>query len=82
MKSLVTIIALVALVGLMVYTNPSKDDLGNFVRQYVMKESQKKMKDFQGRFLSTVSGGIMGGVMSCPNRQNRLHPVQHTQGPV
>jgi hypothetical protein len=63
MKSLVTIIALVALVGLMVYTNPSKDDLGNFVRQYVMKESQKKMKDHQGQFLGTILGGIAGNVM-------------------
>jgi len=39
MKSLAIMIALVALVGLMVYTNPSVDDLRNYVRQYVMKES-------------------------------------------
>jgi hypothetical protein len=64
MKSIVITIVLVALVGLMVYTNPSKDDLGNYVRQYVMKESQKKMKDPPGQFLSTILGGIAGGVMS------------------
>ena len=64
MKSLAIIIALVALVGLMVYTNPSKDDLSNYVRQYVMKESQKRMKDPQDQFLSTILGGILGGVMS------------------
>jgi hypothetical protein len=64
MKSLAIIIALVALVGLMVYTNPSKDDLSNYVSQYVIKESQKKMKDPQGQVLGTILGGIVGGVMS------------------
>ncbi|MFZ0931291.1 MAG: DUF4359 domain-containing protein [Syntrophobacteraceae bacterium] len=64
MKSLVIIIALVALVGLMVYTNPSKDDLSNYVRQYVMKESQKKMKDSRGQLLGTILGGIAGGVLN------------------
>jgi len=64
MKSLVIIIALVALVGLMVYTNPSKDDLSNYVRQYVMKESQKRIKDPRGPFLGTILGGIVGSVMS------------------
>lgn len=53
-----------ALVGLMVYTNPSMDDLSNYVRQYVMKESQKKMKDPQSQLLSAILGGIAGGVMS------------------
>ena len=64
MKSLAIVIALVALAGLMVYTNPSMDDLSNYVRQYVMKESQEKMKDPQGQFLSTILGDIVGGVMS------------------
>ena len=44
MKSLATIIALVALVALMVNTNPTKDDLSDYIRQYVMKESQKRMQ--------------------------------------
>ncbi|MGA2937147.1 MAG: DUF4359 domain-containing protein [Syntrophobacteraceae bacterium] len=64
MKSLTIIIVLLALAGLMVYTNPSMDDLSNYVRQYVMKESQEKMKDPQGQFLSTILGDIVGGVMS------------------
>ena len=63
MKSLAIIIVLLALANLMVYTNPSRDDLGNYVRQYVIKESQKKMKDPQDRFLSTVLGVIAEGVM-------------------
>jgi hypothetical protein len=62
MKSMAIIMAL-ALVGLMVYTNPSMDDLSNYVRQYVMKESQKKMKDPQRQFLGTILGGIAGDVM-------------------
>ncbi len=64
MKSLAITIALVALGGLMIYTNPSRDDLNNYVRQYVMKESQKKMKDVQGQFLGTILGGVAGGLIS------------------
>jgi hypothetical protein len=64
MKSSAIIIALMALAALMVYTNPSKDDLSNYVRQYVMKESQKKIKDPQSQFLGTILGGIAGSVMS------------------
>jgi hypothetical protein len=64
MKSLAIIIVLLALAGLMVYTNPSKDDLSNYIRQYVMKESQKRMKDPQDQFLGTILGGIAGGVLS------------------
>ena len=64
MKSLSIIIVLLALAGLFVYTNPSSDDLGNYVRQYVMKESQKKMQEPSGQFLSSILGGIAGGVIS------------------
>jgi len=64
MKSLAIIIVLVALAGLMVYTNPSMDDLSNYVRQYVMKESQKKMKEPSGQLLGAILGGIAGSVMS------------------
>lgn len=63
-KSLAIIITLLALASLLVYTNPSKDDLSNYVRQYVMKESQKKIKDPQSQFLGTILGGIAGDVMS------------------
>ncbi|MGO9311661.1 MAG: DUF4359 domain-containing protein [Syntrophobacteraceae bacterium] len=64
MKSLAIIIVLLALAALMVYTNPSSDDLGNYVRQYVMKESQKKMQEPSGQFLSSILGGIAGSVIS------------------
>jgi len=64
MKSSAIIIVLLALICLMVYTNPSMDDLSNYVSQYVMKESRKKIKDPRGQFLGTILGGIAGGVMS------------------
>ena len=60
MKSFTIVIVLLALASLMVYTNPSNDDLGSFVRQFVMRESQKKIKDPQGQFLGTILGGIAG----------------------
>ena len=64
MKALAATMALIALIGLMVYTNPSKDDLSDYVRQYVMKESQKKTENYQGQILATFLGGIAGGLIS------------------
>jgi len=65
MKSLVILIVLVALASLMAYTNPSMDDLNSYVRQYVIKETQKKMKDdHQGQLLGAILGGIAGSVLS------------------
>jgi hypothetical protein len=64
MRSLATVIALVALVGLTAYTNPSMDDFSNYVRQYVVKESQKEMQDPLGQFLTSILGGIAGNVVS------------------
>jgi hypothetical protein len=64
MKSLAIVIGLVALVGLMAYTNPSMDDFSDYVRQYIVKESQKEMKDPLGQFLTSILGGIAGGVVS------------------
>lgn len=63
MKSLAIVIALVALVGLMAYTNPSMDDFSNYVRQYVIKESKKEMKDPVGQLLTSILGGVAGGVV-------------------
>jgi hypothetical protein len=64
MKSLAIAIVLVALGSLMVYTNPSMEDFSNYVRQYVVKESQKEMKDPLGHFLTSILGGLAGGVVS------------------
>jgi hypothetical protein len=64
MRSLAVVIALVALVGLMAYTNPSMDDFSNYVRQYVWKESQKEMNDPLGQFLTSILGGVAGSLLS------------------
>jgi len=58
------VVVLVALAALLVYTNPTRDDLGEFVHQYVMKESQKRMQDSRGQVLANFLGGIAGGVVS------------------
>ena len=64
MRSLAIVIALGTLVGLTVYTNPCMDDFSNYVRQYVVKESQKEVKDPLGQFLTSILGGIAGNVVS------------------
>jgi hypothetical protein len=63
MRSSAIVIALVALVGLMAYTNPSLDDFSNYVRQYVINETKKEMTDPLGQILSSILGGIAGGVV-------------------
>ena len=64
MKSLASVIVFVAVVGLMVYTNPTMDDFSNYARQYVIKESQRETKDPLGRLFGSILGGIAGGVVS------------------
>ena len=64
MKLLCCVVALIALLGLLVYTNPSMDDFGNYVRQTVMVEAQKELKDPVGHFLGSVIGGIAGGLVA------------------
>jgi hypothetical protein len=70
MKSLAIVIALVALVGLMAYTNPSMDDFSNYVRQYVIEESKKEMTDPLGQLLTSVLGGIAGSVVGSQTVRN------------
>ena len=64
MRSLATVIALIALLGLMAFTNPSMDDFGNYVRQRVIQESQKEMKDPFSQLLGSLMGGLAGGLVS------------------
>lgn len=63
MKSLAIVIALVALLGLMVYSNPSMDDFGDYVRQKVVKESRKETRDPLGHVLGAIVGGVAGGLV-------------------
>jgi hypothetical protein len=64
MRLLAFVIASVALLGLMACTNPSPDDFGNYVRQSVIRESEKEAKNPLGRFWGSVVGGIAGGLVS------------------
>ena len=64
MKSLTTVVALAALAGLMVYTNPTRNDFSDYIRQVVIKESQKRMQNTQVQFLAPMLGGLVGSVVS------------------
>jgi hypothetical protein len=64
MKLLTFVILLVAVLGLMAYTNPSMDDFGNYVRQNVIQESRKEAKNPFGQFLGSIAGGIAGSLVS------------------
>ena len=63
MRLLALVIALVALLGLMVYTNPSLDDFGNYVRQYVIQEAQQKGTDPLRQLLESIMGGLAGSLL-------------------
>jgi hypothetical protein len=64
MKMLSFVIVLVAVLGLMVYTNPTMNDFDAFIRQSVIKESEKESKDAMGRFLGSIVGGVAGSVIA------------------
>jgi tryptophanase len=64
MKSSALAIALVALLGLLAYSNPSLDDFGNYVRQNIVQESQRERNDPLGGFLGSIMGGIAGGLVT------------------
>ncbi len=64
MKSLAFVIALAALAGLLLYTNPSMEDFSNYVRQHVIKESQKETDSPFGQVITSILGEIAGGVAS------------------
>jgi hypothetical protein len=64
MKSLTIVVVLAALVGLMAYTNPSRDDFSNYIRQYVMKESQKRTQGTQVQLFAPILGSLAGSVVS------------------
>ncbi len=64
MKWFATVIALVALSGLMVYTNPTKDDFSDYIRQYVIKESRKRTQDTQLQLIAPILGSFAASVMA------------------
>lgn len=64
MKVLSVVIAVVAVVALMVFTNPSMNDFDTYIRQSVIKESEKQTQDSMGRFLGSIVGGVAGSVVT------------------
>jgi hypothetical protein len=57
-------IVAVALLGLLVYTNPSLDDYNNFIRQSIIKEGQKQKDDPVGQLLAPLFSGIAGNLVA------------------
>ena len=64
MKLLSFTILIVALLGLMVFTNPSLDDYNNFIRQSIVKESHKERPDSLGNVLAPLFGGIASSIVA------------------
>ncbi|MGV8074583.1 MAG: hypothetical protein AB2L11_08515 [Syntrophobacteraceae bacterium] len=64
MKSAALAIILVGAVGLLVYTNPTMEDFGNYARQYAIQELELESQDPIGRFFGSILGGIAGGMAS------------------
>jgi len=64
MKMLSVVIVVVAVLGLMVFTNPSMNDFDTYIRQRVIQESEKQTHDSVGRFLGSIVGGVAGSVIT------------------
>jgi hypothetical protein len=64
MKLVACMIVAVALLGLLVYTNPSMDDYNNFIRQSIIKEGQKQKDDPVGQLLAPLFSGMAGGLVA------------------
>ncbi|MGD9506519.1 MAG: DUF4359 domain-containing protein [Syntrophobacteraceae bacterium] len=64
MKTLSFTILVIALLGLMVYTNPSANDFKFYVQQHISQEIQKDSQDPVGQVLGSIMGGIAGGLAS------------------
>ena len=59
MKSLSSVIVIVALLGLLVYTNPTREKYENFLHQRILQESQQ-----QKELGSACLGSFLGGLAS------------------
>jgi hypothetical protein len=64
MKHLISIIIVIALLGLMAYTNPTMENYTDYIRQSVIKETQKQRDDHVGQLLSPMLGGIAGNLVT------------------
>jgi len=62
---IIIIIVLAVLLGVMIYTNPTIDDFRAYIRQTVIKESEKDTNDVgMTRFLGTIIGPVTATVVT------------------
>jgi hypothetical protein len=64
MKLIASVIIVIALLGLMAYTNPSIDEYNTYIRQSIVKEGQKPKTDPVSQLLSPLLGGIAGTLVT------------------
>lgn len=56
MKQLTITILVISFLGLMAYTNPSKEDYKKFIQQQVIEEAQKKPEGVEKALMPLFSG--------------------------
>ncbi len=61
---------MIAVLGLLTYTNPSIDDYSDFVRQCVVQEVQKERLDGLGQLFSPLLGSIAGSLVASQTLRN------------
>ena len=64
MKTLAFTLILIAVLGLLTYTNPSQDDYRQFVRQTMMRELRRQQEPPAGRWLGSLLGQFGGSVVA------------------
>ncbi|MBC7360299.1 MAG: DUF4359 domain-containing protein [Desulfacinum sp.] len=61
MKGVVCVLLLIAIFGLLAYTNPSVDDYEHFIHQCILTEAQKENPDSAANLLAPFLGGLVSG---------------------
>src|SRR5919106_973761 len=64
MKSIALTIVMIALLGLLVYTNPTLESYENFVRQWLIQEMKKEGSSDLERTIGSFLSGIASGVLA------------------
>ena len=64
MKTLAFVVALISLLGLLAFKNPTLDDYSVYLRQSVIQEMQKEAKREETGFLGAVLNPLVGGIAS------------------
>ncbi len=64
------LLVVIAVMGLLTYTNPSIDDYGDFIRQSIVQEVQKERLDGLGQIFSPLFGSIAGSLVASQTVRN------------